>query len=80
MLMGLQLIVKADRKHIDKSLGSLTSECEIFAVSDGLFGISIPERTLSSVGEDVVLQKLELLKRFDLWQGNWQEPKRRWLW
>lgn len=80
MLMGLQLIVKTDRKHIDKSLGSLTSECEIFAVSDGLFGISIPERTLSSVGEDVVLQKLELLKRFDLWQGNWQEPKRRWLW
>ncbi|MFO6299955.1 MULTISPECIES: hypothetical protein [Rahnella] len=80
MLMGLQLIVKAERKHIDKSLGSLTLECEIFAISDGLFGISIPERTLSSMGEDVVLQKLALLKRFDLWQGNWQEPKRRWLW
>lgn len=75
MLMGLQLIVKAERKKIEKSLGSLTSECEIFPVAEDLFGISIPERILSSVGEDVVLQKLEQLKRFDLWQGAWQEPK-----
>ncbi|MBU9849860.1 hypothetical protein J1788_07295 [Rahnella aceris] len=78
--MGLQLIVKAERKKIEKSLGSLTSECEIFPVAEDLFGISIPERILSSVGEDVVLQKLEQLKRFDLCQGAWQEPKRRWLW
>lgn len=78
--MGLQLIVKADRKRIEKTLGSLTSECEIFAVAEGLFGISIPERILTSVGEYVVLHKLEQLKRFDLWQGAWQEPKRRWLW
>ncbi|MCW1834155.1 hypothetical protein OLZ33_19425 [Pantoea ananatis] len=80
MLMGLQLIIKANRKQIEKSLGSLTLECEIFAVAEGLFGISIPERTLSTVGEDVVLHKLKHLKRFDLWQGAWQEPKRRWLW
>lgn len=80
MLMGLQLIVKAERKKIEKSLESLTSECEIFPVAESLFGISIPERILSSVGEDVVLQKLEQFKRFDLWQGAWQEPKRRWLW
>jgi len=78
--MGLQLIVKADVKKIEKSLGSLTSGCEIFAIAEGLFGISIPEGTLSSAGEDVVLHKLEQLKRFDLWQGAWQEPKRRWLW
>ncbi|HEM8141574.1 hypothetical protein ABN306_16540 [Providencia huaxiensis] len=78
--MGLQLIVKADLKKIEKTLGSLTSECEIFPVAEGLFGISIPERTLSSVGEDVVLHKLEQLKRFDLWEGSWQKSKRRWLW
>ncbi len=78
--MGLQLIVKADLKKIEKTLGSLTSECEIFPVAEGLFGISIPKRTLSSVGEDVVLHKLEQLKYFDLWEGCWQEPKRRWLW
>nr|WP_303621745.1 hypothetical protein [Providencia rettgeri] len=78
--MGLQLIVKADLKKIEKTLGSLTSECEIFPVAEGLFGISIPERTLSSVGEDVVLHKLEKLKRFDLWEGSWQKSKRRWLW
>lgn len=80
MLMGLQLVVRADRKQIEKSLGSLTSECEIFAISEGLFGISIPERTLLTVGEDVVLHKLKHLKHFDLWQGAWQEPKRRRLW
>lgn len=74
MLMGLQLIVKAERKKIEKSLGSLTSECEIFPVAEDLFGISIPERILSSVGEDVVLQKLEQLKRFDLWQGIGKNP------
>ena len=78
--MGLQLIVKADLKKIEKTLVSLTSECEIFPVAEGLFGISIPERTLSSVGEDVVLHKLEKLKRFDLWEGSWQKSKRRWLW
>lgn len=78
--MGLQLIVKADLKKIEKTLGSLTSGCEIFPVAKGLFGISIPKRTLSSVGEDIVLHKLEQLKRFDLWEGSWQKSKRRWLW
>lgn len=78
--MGRQLIVKADLKKIEKTLGSLTSECETFPVSEGLFGISIPKRTLSSVGEDVVLHKFEQLKRFDLWEGSWQKSKRRWLW
>ncbi|MBN4863828.1 hypothetical protein [Providencia stuartii] len=78
--MGLQLIVKVDRKKIEKTLVSLTSECEIFPVAEGLFGILISERTLSSMGEDVILYKLGQLKRFDLWEGSWQEPKRRWLW
>jgi len=78
--MGLQLIVKADIKKIEKALGSLTSECEILVVAEGLFGLLIPEKSLSSMGEDVVLNKLEQLKRFDLWQGAWQELMRRWLW
>ena len=34
--MGPQLIVKADHKQIEKSLDSLTSECEIFAIAEGL--------------------------------------------
>lgn len=78
--MGLQLIIKAERKKIEKALGSLTSECEIFMVADGLFGISISELILSSASEAAILKKLEPLTRFDLWQGAWQEPKRRWLW
>ena len=78
--MGLQLIIKADRKKIEKVLGSLTSECEIFPVAEGLFGISIPERSLSCEGEDAVLHKLEQLQRYDLWQGSWQESKRRGFW
>lgn len=78
--MGLQLIIKAERSKIEKTLGSLTSECEIFPVAEGLFGFSISERSLSSAGEAVILKKLESLARFDLWQGAWQEPRRRWLW
>ncbi|MDQ9128491.1 hypothetical protein RDT67_18910 [Serratia fonticola] len=78
--MGLQLIVKADRKKIEKALGSLTSECEIFPIAEGLFGISIPEQSISFVGENIVLHKLEQLKYFDLWQGSWQKSKRRWFW
>ena len=78
--MGLQLIIKAERNKIEKALGSLTPECEIFPVAEGLFGISISERSLSSVGEAAILKKLEPLTRFDLWQGAWQEPRRRWLW
>ena len=78
--MGLQLIIKAERNKIEKALGSLTPECEIFPVAEGLFGISISERSLSSVGEAAILKKLEPLTRFDLWQGAWQEPRRRWFW
>lgn len=77
--MGLQLIIKAERKKIEKALGSLTSECEIFPVAEGLFGVSISDRILSSAGEAVVQKKLEPLTRFDLWQGAWQESRRRWL-
>ena len=41
--MGLQLIIKAERNKIEKALGSLTPECEIFPVAEGLFGISISD-------------------------------------
>ena len=78
--MGLQLIIKAERSKIEKALGSLTPECEIFPVAEGLFGISISERSLSFAGEAAILKKLEPLTRFDLWQGAWQEPRRRWFW
>ncbi|WP_330985495.1 MULTISPECIES: hypothetical protein [Enterobacterales] len=76
--MGLQLLIKAERNKIEKALGTLTSECEIFPVDEGLFGISISEHNLLSAGEAAVLKKLEQLTRFDLWQGAWQEPRRRW--
>jgi hypothetical protein len=56
--MGLQLIIKAERNKIEKALGSLTSECEIFPVAEGLFGISISERSLLSAGEAAILKNL----------------------
>ncbi|CAM7731461.1 TPA: hypothetical protein ACQ29W_005110 [Klebsiella pneumoniae] len=77
--MGLQLIVKADYKKIEKVLGDLMSECEVFPVAEDLLGLSISEHTLSSQGEDAIRRKLERLKRFDLWQGSWQSARRRWL-
>lgn len=77
--MGLQLIVKADYKKIEKVLWDLMSECEVFPVAEDLLGLSISEHTLSSQGEDAIRRKLERLKRFDLWQGSWQSARRRWL-
>lgn len=72
--MGLQLIIKAERNKIETALRALTSEFEIFPVAEGLFGISISERCLSSAGEAADLKKLESLTHLDLWQGAWQEP------
>ncbi len=44
--MGLQLIVKADLKKIEKTLGSLTSECEIFPVAEDFWVFQL-QRELS---------------------------------
>lgn len=49
--MGLQLIVRADYKKIEKVLGELMSECEVFPVAEGLLGLSISEHILSSRGK-----------------------------
>lgn len=41
--MGLQLIVKADYQKIEKELGDLISECEVFPVAEGLrFEYGVP--------------------------------------
>lgn len=76
--MGRQFIVKAELKKIEKALGPLASECEIFPVAEGLFGISIPTKSIDSVGEDTVLRMLQQLDHFDLWQGAWHKTRRRW--
>ena len=74
MLMGLQLIVKAERKKIEKSLESLTSECEIFPVAEGLFGISIPERILSSVGKMLFYRNLNNSSVLTFGRGPGKNP------
>jgi len=71
--MGIQLIVKADRNLIENALGDLYSDCEIFPISSGIFGLSIPVSIIAKVGEDKIFEKLEKMERFSLWLGQWQK-------
>lgn len=71
--MGIQLIVKAERNIIENVLGDLYSDCEVFPISSGIFGLSIPVSIIDKVGEDEVFHKLEKMERFWLWLGQWQK-------
>ncbi|MCS3433516.1 hypothetical protein [Klebsiella sp. BIGb0407] len=62
--MGIQIIVKADQHNIEHALGSLYSESEVFPVSRGVFGLSIPTKIIDKVGEDEIFRRLEQLERY----------------
>jgi len=71
--MGIQVIIKADQHKIESALGSLYSESEVFPVSSGIFGLSIPTSIIDQVGEDEIFRRLEPLERYWLWLGHWQK-------
>ncbi|MCS3433512.1 hypothetical protein M2387_004095 [Klebsiella sp. BIGb0407] len=71
--MGIQVIVKAERPKIENALGSLHSDSEIFPVSSGVFGLSIPTNIINTVGEDEIFRRLAPLERYWLWLGQWQK-------
>lgn len=71
--MGIQMLVKADLNKIENVLGDICSSSEIFPVSAGIFGLSIPTSVIDSVGEDEVFRRLEEMERFWLWLGQWQK-------
>lgn len=79
--MGMQVIIKATSKiDIESVLGDIASQCEIFPIEAGHFGLSIPTKVFDSV-EHSVKTKLTALEHFDLWAGSWYKPKSKWrLW
>ncbi len=57
--MGLQIVVSAQTtKDVEIALGAILAESELFPITDGQFGISIPTKILDSIGEEFVLRKL----------------------
>lgn len=47
--MGIQVVVKVDTdESIESALGNIASQCEIFPIKDGYFGLSIPKELKGS--------------------------------
>jgi hypothetical protein len=73
--MGIQVVVKAgSSKSIEGVLGEIAAHSEVFPISDGHFGVSVPTKAVSSFGEQAVLRKLAMLEHFNLWSGAWHKP------
>ena len=80
--MGIQLVVKSDALNsIESALEKIASQCEIFPIKSGYFGLSIPTKVVDSIGEKQVKLSLAKLEHFDLWAGEWRKTKSKWkLW
>ena len=77
--MGLQIVVKAPSpSEVTAQLGELGERSEVFAMDPGLVGISIPTEVGDAVGEEAVKRKLAGVSHFILWEGKWNEPKKKW--
>jgi len=77
--MGIQVVAEASTiAEVEKALGKIASECEVFAAGGGRFGVSVPTRLVDAVGEGAVRKALSRLRHFDLWEGKWNEPTKGW--
>ncbi|PXX33719.1 hypothetical protein [Undibacterium pigrum] len=74
--MGIQIIVKATSvSEIERALGEIASECEIFPIDAESWGVSIPGKLINVIGEDGIRASLSKLVHFDLWAGVWVNPR-----
>ena len=74
--MGMQIVVRnADPQLIRAALGIVAEEMELFPMAGNMFGLSIPGRVVSAVGEQIILGWMATLEYFDLHEGVWQQPK-----
>lgn len=72
--MGVQLVVTADTPlNVERALGQIAPECEIFPMAPGRIGLSVPTHVVDKVGEEVLRKRIAELRHFDLWQGQWSE-------
>ncbi len=72
--MALQFVIRAQHvEDIERELGQVFGECEVFPIRSGHFGLSIPQRTVEAVGEPNLRAALAALSHFDLWAGAWNQ-------
>lgn len=74
--MGMQVLVRATNvSAVEKALGDLSDQAEVFPVSEGLVGLSVPTRVLDTFGEERVRGLIARLPVYDLWAGEWRQPE-----
>jgi hypothetical protein len=71
--MALQIIIlNQPAEAISRQLGNIASQCEIFPMSGGYVGVSVPKKVLDSIGgEDRIREKITGMNYYDLYKGQW---------
>jgi hypothetical protein len=70
--MALQLIVQtANNKELFASLGNFVESIELLPMADGLWGISVPTKSVDILGEDRIRNSLSKFNVYDLYTGEW---------
>lgn len=75
--MALQLIVvNQPAEAVERQLGDLAIQCEIFPMSVRHVGVSVPKKVLESMGgEGPVRAKFSGMNYYDLFKGQWVVKK-----
>lgn len=70
--MALQFIVQTtNNKELFASLGDFAESIELLPMADGLWGISVPTKSVDIFGEDRIRNSLSWLNVYDLYSGEW---------
>ncbi len=74
--MGMQIVVRATRPEpIYAALGPIAPDVEVFSITHGTFGLSVPTWVIESIGEQTILNRMAAFEYFDLWAGVWRRPE-----
>lgn len=74
--MGIQIVVAAkSHAEVVNALGNAAAFAEIFPLSEGNFGVSIPSKVGDDFGEQMLLDRISIFRYFDLWAGEWKPPQ-----
>ena len=70
--MGLQIILKdTNENEIYSNLNIIIENSELFSINEKLYGISIPTKTIDTIGEDKIFILLDKFTYYFLWDGEW---------
>jgi hypothetical protein len=75
--MALQLIiVNQAAEAVERQLGDIAVQCEIFPMSSRHVGVSVPKKVLDGIGGDgPVRAKFSRMNYYDLYKGQWVVKK-----